>query len=68
MLLSSPSRKEPSLLSVTGTPISMAERNEPDLDRVREAMREHDERQEEADEAPPGAPPREEPPDDGDED
>ena len=40
----------------------MAEREEPDLNRVREAMREHDERQDE--DPPPAEPPteRDEPP------
>lgn len=69
MLLSSPSKTQPSLLSVTGTPVWMDEREEPDLDRVRRAMREHDERREEADQEPPEPRPREEPePPEGDED
>lgn len=67
MLLSSPSKTQPSLLSVTGTPVYMAEREEPDLDRVREAMREHDARRDEAEDEPPEEPPREEPPERGDE-
>ena len=50
----------------------MAEREEPDLDRVREAMRRHDERAEDdAPPEPPEPPERDEPPrheDDGDED
>jgi endonuclease V-like protein UPF0215 family len=66
MLLSSPSKTQPSRLPATGTPVFMAERPEPDLDRVREAMRDHDERQEEKGE-PPEEPPREEPPEEDEE-
>jgi hypothetical protein len=43
----------------------MAERPQPDLDRVREALREHDERRE-TEETPPEPPPEDDRRDDGD--
>ncbi len=42
----------------------MSERPEPDLDQVREAMREHDERAEEVEPPPPPPPERDEEDDD----
>jgi hypothetical protein len=68
MLLSSPSATQRIRLSRRGNPVLMAERDQPDLDRVREALREHDERRD-AEQPPPEEPPREdEPPGDEDED
>lgn len=61
MLLSSPSTIQPNRLPPAGTPVLMAEREQPDLDRVREALREHDERREQED-RPAEPPAGEEPP------
>jgi hypothetical protein len=58
VLLSSPSAFQRNRLSWTGNPVGMAERDQPDLDRVREALREHDERRE-VEERDPPEPPRE---------
>jgi hypothetical protein len=61
VLLSSPSTIQPNRLPPRGTPVLMEERDPPDLDRVRETLREHDERSEQ-DEPPAEPPARDEPP------
>ena len=60
MLLSSPSTIQRNGLGAAGNPVTMADRDEPDLDRVREALREHDERRE-SEQPPPERKPEPEP-------
>jgi hypothetical protein len=68
MLLSSPSVIQRNRLPRRGNPVVMAERDQPDLDRVREALREHDERREVEERDPPEPPSEDEREGDEDED